>query len=777
MDRRPPPFEAVIDAATGVGKTYILAGAIEYLAATGTRNFAVIAPGRTILDKTVAQFTRGNPKSLLGGMDVDPVVITSENFNSPSMRRAMDDNGKVKLFVFTVQALTKPKSDQGRRTYKFQEGLGRAFYDHLDDQDDLVIFADEHHCYYGPSFSAAVRNLTPWALVGLTATPHKKTPPEQIIYRYPLAAAIADRLVKTPVLVGRKDDRTDPATKLLDGVRLLEAKAQAVQRYCAESGAKPINPVMLVIARSIDDAESYAELLRSPAFAGGRYAEDATLVVHSKKPDEDLAKLAAVEDNNSPVRIIISVGMLKEGWDVKNVYVIASMRSSVSDILTEQTLGRGLRLPFGKYTDWEILDTLEILAHERYEDLLRKAKVINEAFIDHRTRAVLRRDAQGSRRTVIEEQPVSVEVETPEELDSPTNSPTAPVLTGGHLTIGSVEARHVATQAQATVTALYARQDLPQLFIPELRTFEVESHFALADITDMDPFRRLGERLALDPVEELRRIRLSAHVVQTLDGLRHIELSPGRTVDRFESPGVLLPLDVAREQLIERLMAAPVIPARKGQRAQLTPLLDAFMSGLDDRAQGILSGYMDRAAAGLIQLITEQHRHVLATPKVEEVVGLKPFAPLRHARPTSTQDRFSSFSRSAGYVGWQRSLFDQVWFDSSTERDLANLIDDASGIDVWARLHIGDLPIRWQGGNYNPDFIAADNDTRWVIETKSDRDLQAEDVRGKRQAAQAWANHVTADDAVSERWRYMLVGETDLKTARGDWRALVQAVA
>lgn len=335
IDERPAPCEGVIDSATGVGKTYILAGAIEYLAANGTRNFAVIAPGRTILDKTVTNFTPGASKSLLAGMEVRPVVITSENFSTAQARSAMDDPAQVKLFIFTVQALTKPTTATGRKTHKFQEGLGRAFYDHLDAQDDLVVFADEHHCYYGPSFSAAVRDLTPYALVGLTATPHKKTPPDQIIFRYPLAAAIADRLVKTPVLVGRKDDRSDAATKLLDGVRLLDAKRQTIERYCDETGANPVNPVMLVIAPSIDEAEDVAELLRSPSFVGGRYA-DHVLVVHSKKPDEDLAKLQSVEDDDSPVRIIVSVGMLKEGWDVKNVYVIASLRSSVSEILTEQ---------------------------------------------------------------------------------------------------------------------------------------------------------------------------------------------------------------------------------------------------------------------------------------------------------------------------------------------------------------------------------------------------------------------------------------------------------
>jgi len=48
-----------------------------------------------------------------------------------------------------------------------------------------VVFADEHHTYYGPGFSDAIRALKPYALVGLTATPHPKTPEDQIVYRYP----------------------------------------------------------------------------------------------------------------------------------------------------------------------------------------------------------------------------------------------------------------------------------------------------------------------------------------------------------------------------------------------------------------------------------------------------------------------------------------------------------------------------------------------------------------------------------------------------------------
>jgi type III restriction enzyme len=108
-----------------------------------------------------------------------------------------------------------------------------------------------------------------------------------------------------------------------------------------------------------------------------------------------LKRLESVEDADSPVRIIVSVGMLKEGWDVKNVYVIASLRALVAEILTEQTLGRGLRLPFGEYADIELLDTLEVLAHERDEQLLKKTGVINEGFVDYRTRVRVQTDANG----------------------------------------------------------------------------------------------------------------------------------------------------------------------------------------------------------------------------------------------------------------------------------------------------------------------------------------------------------------------------------------------
>ena len=183
---------------------------------------------------------------------------------------------------------------------------------------------------------------------------------------------------------------------------LLDAKREAIAAYAAATGAAPVNPVMLVVAKDIADADEYGAILRSTGVLRRRVTPTRSSSSTPRRPTRRWQELAKVEDPTSPVRIIISVGMLKEGWDVRNVYVIASMRSSVSEILTEQTLGRGMRLPFGAYTGIEILDTLEVVAHERYEELLKKAGVLNEAFVDYRTRAALRINAQGQQVVVTE---------------------------------------------------------------------------------------------------------------------------------------------------------------------------------------------------------------------------------------------------------------------------------------------------------------------------------------------------------------------------------------
>lgn len=128
-----------------------------------------------------------------------------------------------------------------------------------------------------------------------------------------MAAAIAERLVKTPVIVGRKDDREDIETKLRDGIRLLELKKTLLDEYVATHHLEKVNPVMMVVARSIDQAHEVEEIVKRDDFFDGRY-EEHVLTVTSKEKDKEttLELLEGVEDPGSKVRILVSVGMLKE---------------------------------------------------------------------------------------------------------------------------------------------------------------------------------------------------------------------------------------------------------------------------------------------------------------------------------------------------------------------------------------------------------------------------------------------------------------------------------
>jgi type III restriction enzyme len=758
VEGRPPPYECVVDVATGVGKTYVLAAAIEYYAARGVREFAVIAPGRTILEKTIANFTPGHPKSLVDAMDAKPLVVTAENF--ATIAHAQPDD--VKLFVFTVQSLVKPTAKQGRRVHTFQETLGDQLYAYLKALDELVLFADEHHVYYGKAFSAAIRDLEPRLLVGLTATPHKDTPREQVVYAYPLAHAIADRLVKTPVIVGRHDERHDPRTKLADGLRLLEAKRQAVERYCALTGEPPVNPVMLVIATTIAESEEVDAILRDPDFLDGRYA-DAVLTVHSRKPDDALAELETVEDPESRVRVIVSVGMLKEGWDVKNVYAICSLRPMLSELLQEQTLGRGMRLPFGRYTDVRLLDSLEVLAHEKYDQLLKKKGVLDQEFIDWRTRLVVHTDPLG-------DQSVTVETtETPGDVAVGTAEPGRPAIE--ELSRREEEAKR---ETEELAAELRPREGFPPIELPRLTMTEVKHSFSLNDVTDLEAFERLGRQFALSPRDELRREEIVAEVERGSDGLIRTRLGTRRG-EAIESQAEAIPREEARERLVDAVLHADVVTLRVGEDVGAARIVDAFLRGLGAEAEGALSGFLSTAAARLVRAVTAEHKRFLANPEYSKVVTVEPFAPVRIGRAETSTDRAGPWKRGVAYTGYAKSLYEQEWFDSGLEKQIAIALDDADEVVVWARLQRGDLRIVWEsdGRVYEPDFVAVDDaGTHWVVEGKADRDLPSRDVQGKEFAAKRWAQHVSAQTGAD--WRYLLVGETDAAEARGAWGTLKQ---
>ena len=303
----------------------------------------------------------------------------------------------------------------------------------------------------------------------------------------------------------------------------------------------------------------------------------------------------------------------------------------------------------------------------------------------------------------------------------------------------------------------------------------VRSDFSLADITDTERFRHLGAALAAKPEEELARTRLSAQIVVGPDGIRRTQLVTSEAADHVHAEGHLFPIDQLREELAARILASSSVPARKDQRTALGPLLDAFLEGLGSLAVEVLSANLDRAAARLIQLVETEQRRFISKPSYDQIVELRRFVPVRMTDKEVSKDRFGAFSRTHGYNSWARSLFLLEWFDSAPELTLANAVDGDAGVECWVRLHINELPILWTSGGrqYNPDFIVVEKSgLHWVVEVKMTKEMGSEDVEGKREAAKRWANHVSADERVGVPWRYLLVSEDDVRTAKGSWSAL-----
>lgn len=789
VDGKAAPFDCIVDSATGVGKTYVMAGLIEYFAglATPARNFLLLAPGRTIRDKSIKNFSPGHRKSLTGALESEPFVITADNFKSPATRKVMEDTSRTKLFIFTVQALTS-KTGEGRATHEYQEWLGGSLFDWLGGLDDLVILADEHHCYRGAAFSKTITDLLPELVVGLTATP-AKTDGDLVVYRYPLARAIKDQLVKTPVLVARKDDRTDDHTKLLNGVTLLRYKERLAHARCDEDGIPRVNPVMLVIAQDTTEADRFQELLDSESFDDGAWI-GRTLLVHSNLKGEEkeaaLSALEDVEDPQSPVRIIISVGMLKEGWDVKNVYVIASMRASVSSVLTEQTLGRGMRLPFGEYTGVEMLDTVEVLAHERYEALLANRQALNQKFIDHAVLAEIRRNAEGNlvaRTKIVDEDadvlPATVppsDTDSSDRLSGPTDSVSG--LTEFRPMGGIVDIQYILGRAKDAVSEIEStpRKHYPvlgrvEIAIPYTEKVASKAVVSLNQVHDDAPFIALGKALATEADTELRRTLLTPDEQGKIRGVQ--------AEGKVEALALDIPLETSRAGLVKAIMRAPSVRPEAGEARAAQRLADLVIEGMGTEAQKHLSAFGERAARRLTRLVSDQLKMVASQDVVfSDEVRFQKLEKERQAAKEHLTGHSEPHSKSIAFDGWKKCLYEYAWFDTSPEYKAAQALDEAPDVIVWARLHINDLPITWtqEGREYNPDLVAIEEvggeRTCWLIETKMNKEIHAEDVRAKAKAARTWANTVNNSGKVDGRWRYILLTENDVNDAGLDWEQM-----
>ena len=244
------------------------------------------------------------------------------------------------------------------------------------DIDELIVINDEAHHLHDEK-SAWVKSITDIdnrlkqkgkALsiqIDLTATPKKNDGSifVQTISDYPLVEAIHQRVVKNPVVPDsasrgklKENQSTLFSEKYRDYINLGIEEWQKVYDQLKPMGKKSILFIMTDDTKNCDEVAEYIE-------TNFKNLKGAVLTIHTNKSGEisetvsgknkeelELLRKQANEIDSweSPFKVVISVMMLKEGWDVKNVTTIVGLRPYASDskILPEQTLGRGLRRMF-----------------------------------------------------------------------------------------------------------------------------------------------------------------------------------------------------------------------------------------------------------------------------------------------------------------------------------------------------------------------------------------------------------------------------------------------
>ena len=384
--------------ATGVGKTRLMGAFISYLYVHHRiRHFFVLAPNLTIYNKLITDFTPNTAKYVFKGIgefaQSPPLIVTGDNYESGvGIRRGNWLPGfeqDVHINVFNISKINaEVRGERAPRIKRLSEYIGQSYFDYLAELDDLVMLMDESHRYRATAGVRAINELMPILGLELTATPQVErgttsSPFKNVIYSYPLASAMNDGFVKEPAVATRENFNAAnylpdglEQVKLEDGVRIHENTRVELEVYARNNETPIVKPFMLVVAQDTAHANALQQRLESDNFFEGRY-RGKVLTVHSnvrgEEKDEVVQQLLTVEQPDNPIEIVIHVNMLKEGWDVTNLYTIVPLRAANSRTLVEQSIGRGLRLPYGKRVGIPAVDRLTIVSHDRFQEIIDHA--------------------------------------------------------------------------------------------------------------------------------------------------------------------------------------------------------------------------------------------------------------------------------------------------------------------------------------------------------------------------------------------------------------------
>lgn len=797
--------------ATGIGKTRLMGACIYYLYKTkGYKHFFILAPGNTIYDKLRKESNPAHPKYIFKGLEAEmsrPRVWDGENYDQYPVKYEqgslfVDHTSEIQLFIFNIGKIFNSKTDTQFNFHKFKETLGASFADVLAQFDDLVICMDEAHHYYAPASMKAINYLRPILGLEFTATPKS---PSNVIYSYDVARGAAEGYLKIPVVMGRsniagysQDDIEE--MKIRDGLTLHEHRKSVLREYCANNELDYVKPIVLIACRDTEHAKKIRALIDSDDFMKGKY-KGKVIEIHSKQTgeesEENVRLLLSIESASNPIEIVLHVYKLKEGWDVNNLFTIIPLNAAKSDILAMQTIGRGLRLPFGEQTGNEDLDTLDIVAHDHYRELvdeIRNSDIfryrdLDKSGVEDSESVDVSSTFEEGQLSFIDEAITAAGIKSFDQVRNPQTQ----------LEIYQAYVKNFMASWQKDRKS----DDSNQLSLfdvaPEaMQTGETPAATTASDSTTTpapgnkaDSKRPMTQEEFTKTVTEYsaKAISVPKILVQTTSEVKFNRFEVKRTIQDFEiATAKIERFDVINQHLLT-VVDAQALEVEDARNTLACMLLDSISELSYDDADFIIDvveQYLSqipgdeeekkkivRRYAGLIvndlkkQIYAHMDRKTQDVHIVQKdlivfrkfVKNVKKDGQVRYDKPFTDKSNIKKYL----FTGYKKSYYPANAFDSDTERLFSIILEEDPDVIRWIKPPLNQLGLFWKAGQqYNPDFLVETTTGKYMVEVKALNEVNNEEVVSKAREGIRWCSFATTADPDHKTWEYRLISDDNI---------------
>ena len=801
--------------ATGVGKTRLMGAFLSYLyLEKGIKNFFVLAPNLTIYSKLIDDFSiSSSPKYVFQGIGEfvhsRPRIVTGDNYDELSHSELFQS--EVHINVFNISKINSEiRGGKLPRIKRLVEYLGESYFNYLSNLDDLVLLMDESHHYRAERGMDVINELNPILGLELTATPQVERGGsaikfKNVVYEYSLAKAIRDGFVKEPAVATRKDFNPSQyrpeeldRIKLEDGVRIHEDTKVTLDIYARDNKTARVKPFILVVAQQTEHAGKLKELITSSSFFNGYYA-DKVMEIHSnqtgEEKDENIAQLVSLERPENKIEIVIHVNMLKEGWDVTNLYTIIPLRTAASVTLREQTIGRGLRLPYTKRTGVDKVDKLTIVAHDKFQEIIDEANkpdsiikkeniIVIDAIELEQGKEIVTGVTQLQQKAEVEQKRIET-IEDPAEKQKAQTQLNARNLVISILPELNVAAKTVSELTNKEVVHIAFKkieeriQSDPQqnMFAKERIKEAMDQYEAAVSefTTHIIEIPRITIQQSSEVKSGFRNFILDTHNLNYQPVSEEILIKKLReqenSVDTIIGKGRIIP-DKLDNIIVNELINHPEVDYDR-QSDMLFKLANEaiakFKSYLDDDKLINVVQYHKKEISEFIYAQLMEHFYCEA-PSFEQPI-VKAFTQIEeHNFSKYTKDALYQYRETITptsaiptkvFTGFTKACHNLYKFDSKTEKDFAIILEDNKDVLKWMRPAWNQFHIYWNHNTqqYRPDFVAETRDAIYMIETKKEGDIESPEVQEKSKAALEYCRHATDYTSAhnGKPWKYVLI--------------------